>query len=81
MGHVNHDGLWCMVEKGMVTGINLDMSSKPDFCEACIKAKATCKSFPKESQTEYKTYGDKVMSNVWGQIYQSLVAIKVVNSC
>ena len=66
MGHVNHEDLRQMVEKGMVTGINLDLSSKPDFCEICITAKATRKSFPKESQTEYKAYGDKVVADVWG---------------
>ena len=50
----------------MVTGINLDLSSKPDFCKICITAKATHKLFPKESQTEYKTYSDKVVADVWG---------------
>ena len=64
MGHVNHDDLRRMVEKGMVTGINLDLNSKPEFCEACIKAKATCKPFLKESKTEYKAYGDKVIADV-----------------
>ena len=66
MGHVNHEDLRRMVVKGMITGINLDMLSKADFCESCIKAKATRKSFPKESKSEYKTYGDKVVSDVWG---------------
>ena len=66
MGHVNHDDLRRMVEKGMVTGIDLDLSSEPGFCEICIKAKATRKPFPKDSNTEYKTYGDKVVADVWG---------------
>ena len=66
MGHVNHEDLQRMVEKGMVTGVNLDLSSKPDFCKTCVKAKATCKPFPKESKTEYKSYGDKVVADVWG---------------
>ena len=66
MGHVNHEDLRQMVEKRMVTGINLDMSSKPDFCETCVKAKAPRKPFPKESKTEYKAYGDKVVTDVWG---------------
>ena len=66
MGHVNHDDLRHMVEKGMVTGIDLDMSSKPGFCETCVKAKATRKPFLKESVTEHKTYGDKVVADVWG---------------
>lgn len=68
MGHVNHDDLQCMVEKGMVTGIDLDMSSKPRFCETCVKAKATQKPFPKESVTEHKTYGDKVIADIWGPV-------------
>ena len=55
-----------MVDKGMITGINLDMSSKAEFCEPCIKAKATHKPFPKESKSEYESYGDKVVSDVWG---------------
>jgi hypothetical protein len=55
-----------MVEKGLVTGVNLDMMLKPDFCEACIKAKATRKPFPKESKTKHKAYGNKVVSDIWG---------------
>jgi hypothetical protein len=66
MGQVNHEDLWHMVENEMVTGINLNMSLKPKFCKDCIKAKATCKPFPKESKTEYKSYGNKVVSDVWG---------------
>ena len=66
MGHVNNDDLRRMVEKGMVTGIKLDMSSKPGFCEICVKAKAARKPFPKESITEYRTYGEKVVADVWG---------------
>ena len=66
MGHVNHEDLRQMVEKGMVTGIDLDVSSKAGFCETCVKAKATRKPFPKETKTEYKSYGDKVVSDVWG---------------
>ena len=63
MGHVNHDDLRRMVEKGMVTGVDLDSSSQPGFC---VKSKATRKPFPKESKSEYKAYGDKVVADVWG---------------
>ena len=59
MEHVNHEDLHCMVDKGMVTGINLDMPSKPKFCETCIKSKATHMPFLKESKTKHKAYGDK----------------------
>ena len=64
MGHVNHEDLRRMVEKRMVTGINLDEMSKAEFCETCVKAKATRKPFPKESKTEFKAYGNKIVSDV-----------------
>ena len=66
MGHVNYDDLRKMVKDGMVVGIDLDFNSKPDFCEACIKAKATRKPFPKRSETKYLNYGDKVVADTWG---------------
>ena len=66
MGHVNHEDLRWMAEKGMITGINLDMLSTAEFCESCMKAKVTRKSFPKESKSDYESYGDKVVSDVWG---------------
>ena len=31
-----------------------------------MKAKVTHKSFPKESKSDYESYGDKVVSDVWG---------------
>jgi transposase InsO family protein len=66
MGHINHNDLRDMVRKGLVTGIELDTNSKPEFCETCIKSKATRKPFPKASTTEYTSYGDKIVSDVWG---------------
>ena len=50
----------------MVTGIELDFDSKPEFCEPCLKGKATRKPFPKKSQTMYQNYGDKVVADTWG---------------
>ena len=41
MGHVNYKDLRRMVKQDMVTGIDLDLNSRAEFCEACIKAKAT----------------------------------------
>ena len=55
-----------MVQNEMATGIKLDHESKPEFCEACIKAKATCKHFLKKSETTYQNYGDKVVADTWG---------------
>jgi GAG-pre-integrase domain len=66
IGHVNHDDLCKMVHDGMVTGIKLDFDSKPEFCKACIKAKAFRKPFPKKIKTMYCNYGDKVVADTWG---------------
>ena len=66
MGHRNHDDLCRMVKQGMVTGIEVDLDSKPKFCKACIKAKADRKPFPKKSETVYTKYGEKVVSDLWG---------------
>jgi hypothetical protein len=74
MGHVNHDDLKKMVKEGHVTGIELDMDSKLELCQTCLKAKATCKPFPRHSSreniTEYgskylQTSGDQHRSNHW----------------
>jgi hypothetical protein len=67
MGHINHDDLREMVRKGAITGVDLDPHSVPEFCEICIKAKATRRPFPKESdRRNIKVYGDKVVADVWG---------------
>jgi hypothetical protein len=89
MGHVNFKDLQKMVKQGMVTGIDLDFDSKPDFFKACVKAKMMRKPFPKWSETKYTKYGDKVISDTWGpapveslggkkyfQIYQDLSSHK-----
>src|SRR6266540_1960002 len=67
MGHINHDDLKKMVKEGLVKGIDLNLNSTLDFCKMCVEAKATRKPFPKKSTTEnVKTYGDKVMADIWG---------------
>ena len=68
MGHIDHDDLFEMVRKDMIEGIDIDLNSKPSFCEICVQAKATCKSFPKKSENNasYKAYGEKVTADLWG---------------
>ena len=48
-GHISSAAIKHAVSKGFITGINLDESSKPEFCEACAKAKSARQPFPKES--------------------------------
>ena len=39
-GHISHKAISHVIEKGYITGINLDKDSKPEFCDACAKAKS-----------------------------------------
>ena len=73
MGHINHDDLTNMVQKEMVTGISLNSEKKVEFCEVCVKAKATRKPFAKvASGPRAKNYGDKVVADVWGPAAKEL---------
>ena len=45
------------VSNGYITGIELDGDSKPEFCEACAKAKSAWQPFPKESHTRSEKFG------------------------
>ncbi|KAL0945251.1 hypothetical protein HGRIS_014893 [Hohenbuehelia grisea] len=68
LGHVNHDALRQMVINNTVHGVDLDLTSKPEPCLTCIKAKMPRNPFPKHSdQREHLTkYGAKVVMDVWG---------------
>ena len=60
LGHISSDAIRHAVSKGFITGINLDESSKPEFCNACEKAKSARQPYPKESNTQAEKYGDRV---------------------
>ena len=40
LGHIAPSAIKYAITKGHITGIQLDPESKPEFCEACAKAKA-----------------------------------------
>jgi len=66
LGHLNFHTLQEMVSKGVVAGVSLDKLSTPDFCSAYVQGKAHQKAFPKESQTTFTVYGEKVVIDLWG---------------
>jgi hypothetical protein len=51
LGHISHATIKHAILTGQITGIELDMDSKPNFCEPCVKAKAARLPFPKKSDT------------------------------
>jgi hypothetical protein len=66
LGHISCGAITHAISKGYITGIDLDTNSKPEFCEACAKAKSARQPFPKESKTRAAKYGDRVHWDLWG---------------
>ena len=59
LGHIAYKAISHAVSKGYITGIELDGDTKPEFCEACVKAKSARQPFPRESKTRATKYGDR----------------------
>jgi hypothetical protein len=66
LGHISHAAIKHAISTGQITRIELDMDSKPDFCEPCIKAKAARLPFLKKSDTRATSYGKCVHWVLWG---------------
>ena len=66
MGHMAHSAIRHAISNGLIAGIELDNNSKPDFCDACVKAKSTWQPFPKESKTRVEKFGKCVHWDLWG---------------
>ena len=65
-GHIAHDAIKYAITKGLILGIELDLTSKPEFCDACAKAKASHQLFPKILNTQAEQYGERVFWDLWG---------------
>ena len=66
--HIAHDAIKYAITKGLILGIELDLTSKPKFCDACAKAKASHQPFPKFSNTQAERYGERVFWDLWGPV-------------
>lgn len=66
LGHISYKAISHAASKGYITGNDLETNLKPEFCEACAKAKSAKLPFPKESNTRTKKYGDQVHWDLWG---------------
>jgi hypothetical protein len=75
LGHIAHSAVKHAITKEIITGIELDLDSKVEFCEACAKAKLAHQPFPKESETRAKKFGERFHWDLWGP-----VSVKSLNS-
>jgi hypothetical protein len=68
MGHISAKAAKYMVKSGMVTGIDLDMESEPEFCTSCMKTKIVKGAVPKSRSeaNRAKKYSDRIHSGLWG---------------
>ncbi|KAJ3779461.1 hypothetical protein GGU10DRAFT_234353, partial [Lentinula aff. detonsa] len=67
VGHLNFDTCINISKNKLVDDLpDVEIPTVRPFCDVCAKAKATRHPFPKESMTEYRNYGDKVVSDLWG---------------
>ena len=66
LGHIAHDAIKYAIAKGLILGIELDLTSKPEFCDACAKAKASRQPFLKYLNTQAEGYGKRVFWDLWG---------------
>ena len=66
LGHISHSAVRNAISTGQITGIELDMDSKPEFCEPCVKAKSARIPFPQKLDTRAEKYGKRVHWDLWG---------------
>ena len=66
LGHISHSAIRNAISTRQITGIELDMDSKPEFCEPCAKAKSARLPFPQKSDTHAEKYGEMVHWDLWG---------------
>ena len=66
LGHISYSAIKHAISQGFIAGIKLDPESKPDFCDACAKAKSTHQLFPKESKSRAEKFGEQVHWDLWG---------------
>jgi hypothetical protein len=74
LGHVAQDAIQYAIKQGLIEGVELDSASTLEFCEACMKAKATHQPFPKKMVNRARTYGELVHTDLWGPAQTESVA-------
>jgi hypothetical protein len=81
LGHIACSAIKHMVKNGMIAGLEIDLTSKEEFCEPYTKAKATCKPFPKESSSRATHFGECVHWDLWGPASTKSLGGKYYAAC
>jgi hypothetical protein len=70
LGHIACLAIKHMIKNGMITGLEIDLTSKEEFCEPCAKAKATPTHF-----------GERVHWDLWGPAFMKSLGGKYYAAC
>jgi len=66
MGYINYKDLVQIIWDGFIRGINININSKLEFYEVCVRVKTAHKSFPKKSNKDmFVFYSNKVTGDIW----------------
>ena len=68
LGHISYQAVRHAILTGLIEGIQMNLNSDEEFCEACAEAKSARQSFPQESKTRASTSWEWVYQDGWGPI-------------
>ncbi|KZT66428.1 hypothetical protein DAEQUDRAFT_651820, partial [Daedalea quercina L-15889] len=67
LGHIAPRAIRELVSKGQITGVILVPADEVETCEACIRAKSTCKPVLTEREGDCaEELGEEIHSDLWG---------------
>jgi len=66
-GHLGRSSIQTLLDKNLVSGLNVNMNSPKYDCEACTKAKQHVNPFPKASVEILTESGELTHMDLWGK--------------
>ena len=67
LGYIAHSAIRHAISNELIAGIELDNDSKPEFCDACAKAKSTHQPFPKNLKPGWKSLAN-AFTGIFGDL-------------
>jgi hypothetical protein len=74
LGHVVQPAVIDAVRNGLIGGVELFSHTKPEFCDACMKAKAVRQLFPAETKNRSTKYGEIIHTDLWGPVQTASIS-------
>jgi hypothetical protein len=65
--HLGMNGMQTLLDKNLVTGLNINMQSPKYDCVACVQAKQHINPFPKATMEVRTKSGELTHTDLWGK--------------